>query len=311
MSGRQLARVALVFVALLLLWGAAAMWRRHSTAGPAGEAFHLPRVDRAKVDTVLLTKGGSTTRLTRRDSSWTVNGRPASPTAVSELLSAVSDSTTTGDLVAERRASQARLGTDSASGTRLQVKAGGHTVADLMIGRESPDLSGGYIRPTDREPTWQVQSRLVELATKPADDWRDRRIATIASDRIGRLELSRGSRRLTVARSGGTGWTLSPGGAADSSRVNDLLAAWRDVQATGFASPAQADSARFSPPDGRARVLGKDGKPLLTLLFDSTTAGWWVKADSGTTVYRMESYGVDRLMPADSALKPTRSAPKK
>jgi hypothetical protein len=287
------------------------MWNRRAGAGPAGEAFHLPRVDRAKVDTVLLTKGGDTTRLARKDSTWTVNGRPASRTAMSDLLAALTDTTTTGDLVAERRASQARLGTDSATATRLQVKAAGRTVTDLMIGRESPDLSGGYLRPSDREPTWQVQSRLVELAARPADEWRDRRIAALPSDQVGGFELSRGARKLTVARAGAAGWTLSPGGAADSSRVNDLLAAWRDVQAGGFASPDQADSARFSRPDRQARVLAKDGKPRLTLLFDSTAASWWVKADTGTTVYRMESYGVDRLVPADSALKPARPAARK
>jgi hypothetical protein len=311
MSGRQLARVALVFAALLLLWGAAAMWQRHSASGSAGEAFRLPRVDRTKVDTVLLTKGGDSTRLARKDSSWTVNGRPANQTAVSDLLAALSDTSATGEMVAERRGSQAGLGTDSAGGTRLQARAGGRTVADLMIGRQSPDFSGGYLRPTDREPTWQVQSRLVELATKPIDDWRDRRIAAIKSDQVASLELSRRTRRLTLTRTGAGAWTLSPGGATDSSRVNDLLAAWRDVQASGFATPAQADSARFSPPDRRARVLGKDGKAVLTLLFDSTATGWWVKADTGTTVYRMESYGVDRLMPADSALKPARSSLKK
>jgi hypothetical protein len=303
MSGRQLARLAAVFVGLIALWGAAALWRRASAAGPSRNALHLPRIDRAKVDGVVLTKGSDTTRLARKDSSWTVNGRPASATAVSDLLGALSDTTVTGELVAERRGSQPGLGTDSASGTRVRVESGGHTVADLTVGKQSPDFSGGYLRLTDQEPTWQVQSRLVELVTKPADDWRDRRIAGVASDQVGSIELWHGARRTTVARSGAGAWTLSPGGAADSSRVNDLLAAYREVNATGFASAAQADSARFSPADRRARVLGKDGKPRLTLLFDSTAAGWWVKPDTGTTVYRMESYGADRLVPADSALR--------
>jgi hypothetical protein len=309
MSGRQLARLAAVFIGLLLLWGAAAVWQREGSASPAGGAFHLPRVDRARVDTVLLTKGGETTRLVRQDSSWTVNGHPASQTAVGDLLAALSDSTTAGELVAERRGSQAGLGTDSVGGTRLQVKAGGRTVADLIVGRQSPDLSGGYVRLSGRDSTWMIQSRVIELSARPVDDWRDRRIASVPSDQVGSLEWSHGARRLRLARAG-SGWTLTPGGPADSSRVNDLLAAWRDVQASGFASAAQADSARFAPPDGRARVLGRNGQPLVTLLFDSTAAGWWVKPDTGTAVYLMESYGVDRLMPADSTLKPTRSASK-
>jgi hypothetical protein len=307
-SGRQLARLAAVFAALIALWGAAALWRRASAAGPSGEALHLPRIDRSKVDGVVVTKGGDTTRLVRKDSSWTVNGWRASATAVSDLLGALSDTTVTGELVAERRGSQAGLGTDSAGGTRVRVESGGHIVADLMVGKTSPDFSGGYLRPTGQERTWQVQSRLVELVTKPADDWRDHRIAGVASDQVGGVELWHGPRRTAVTRGAAGAWTLSSGGAADSSRVNDMVAAYREVTASGFATPAQADSARFAPADRRVRVLGKDGKPLLTLLFDSTAAGWWVKPDTGTTVYRMESYGADRLVPADSALRPAREA---
>jgi hypothetical protein len=78
------------------------------------------------------------------------------------------------------------------------------------------------------------------------------------------------------------------------------------VDATGFATAAQADSERFERPDRRTRLLRKDGTPLLTLLFDSTAAGFRVRADTGKTVYTMDGYSVDRLVPADSTLAASR-----
>ena len=104
---------------------------------------------------------------------------------------------------------------------------------------------------------------------------------------------------------------MSTGAAADSSRVAGLLAAYRTIEAGGFASPSQADSARFSPPDRRLRLLRKDGSPLLTLVFDSAATGMRVKSDTGKIVYTIDGYVADQLAPADSSLRPPRAAAKR
>ena len=75
------------------------------------------------------------------------------------------------------------------------------------------------------------------------------------------------------------------------------------IDAAGFASAAQADSARFDRPERRVTLLRADGAPLLRLAFDSTAEGFWVRADSGKTIYRMDAWAVDRLAPADSTLR--------
>jgi hypothetical protein len=75
------------------------------------------------------------------------------------------------------------------------------------------------------------------------------------------------------------------------------------VEAAGFATAAQADSASFARPDRRAALLRTDGTPLLALAFDSTASGFWVRTEGDSTVYRMDGWAVDRLTPADSTLK--------
>jgi hypothetical protein len=303
MSAKQLARLALIFGALLLLWGGAAMARHRDKTPTNSDAFRIPKLTRGTVDTILLTRPADTTVLTRKDTTnWAVNGHPAASQAIADLFTAFADTTPGSDLIAERKTSHASLGVDSAGGTRVLVKGGGRTLLDLIAGHRSSDFSGGYVRRPDQDATYELRGRLVEWLTRPSDEWRDHRIAGVPGDSVTTIEISRGTKRSTL-RHTGTKWELSPGGAADSSAVANLLMAYRTIDASGFATAQQTDSARFSPPDRRTRLLRKDGTALLTLLFDSTKAGFWVKPDSGTTVYKVDSWNGDRLAPADSTLR--------
>lgn len=306
MSARQLIRLALVFLALLVLWGAAALGRRHGTAEAGGASLRLPAVARGAVDTIVLTKAGARVVLARKDSTaWTANGFPAAMPAVSELLDALADSGRSSELVAERKSSQADLGVDSAGGTWVRVAAKGKSLLELVAGNRSPDFSGGYARVPDQERTYLIHGRLVEAATRPQDDWRDHRIAAVPADSIGAVEVARGAKRYQLERAGKS-WSLSTGGTVDSGRVASLLDGYKTIEASGFATAAQADSARFNPPDRRLRLLRRDGSPLVALSFDSTAAGMRVKGDTGTTVYTMDAYVADQLAPADSSLRPPR-----
>jgi hypothetical protein len=303
-----LLRLALLLAVLLLVWGAAALATRRADTSAKADVFRLPTMQPTAIDTVVLTRPGDTVVLARKDTTaWTANGHPAAAQAITDLLAALADSTPGAELVAERRSSHAALGVDSAAGTRVQARGRGGRVADLVVGKHSPQFSGGYLRRADEESTYLVHGNLVDVLSRRGDEWRDHRIAAVRADSVAAVEISRGARRYAIRR-GGTGWTLAPGGPADSARAADLVGAYAAVEAAGFASDAQADSARFSPADRKIRLLRKDGTPILTLLFDSTRTGFWVKPDTGRTVYMVETWVADRLAPADTSLR-TRPQP--
>jgi hypothetical protein len=301
MSGRQLLRLVVAFAVLLVLWAAVALARRQENTLPAGNSFRLPSIPRSTVDTVLLARVADTVILARKDrNAWTVNGQPAAPQAIGDLFAVLTDTTRESELVAERRISQAGMGVDSASGTRVQIKGKGRMLADLVAGNRSADFSGGYLRRADQEPTYLVRGNLVEILTRKGDEWRDHRIAAVSGDSVGSIEVTRGAKRYALRRNA-KAWTLSSGSTADSAQVTSLLSAYRSVEASGFATPAQTDSAHFASPDRRVRLLRKNGTPLLTLVFDSTSAGFWIRPDTGKTVYRIESWAADRLAPPDTS----------
>jgi len=302
MSGKQLARLAVLLVVLLLLWGAAALARRRETVDTS-DRFTLPKIPRDQVDSIRIARAADTAVLVRQDSAnWRVNGHPASSTAVGDLLTALEDTAPAAELVAERPASHAGLGVDSAGGARVQIVAKGKVLADLVSGHSTRDMDGGYLRYAGKNETYAVRGRLADLLGRSSDEWRDHRIAAVAGDSVGSVEVTRGRRSYSLRRTA-KGWSLASGGAADSAAVAGLLGAFSQVEASGFANGAQIDSAKFTPPDRRVRVLRKDGTPLVALVFDSTASGFWVRSDTGRTIYRMEAWTADRLTPADTSVK--------
>ncbi|HUF34504.1 MAG TPA: DUF4340 domain-containing protein [Gemmatimonadales bacterium] len=301
MTPRQLARIALAFGALLLLWGATSLWRRNQGDHPG--AGVLPSVAGDAVDTVAIARPADTVLLVRRDNAWLVNGHPADGPAVRRLLDALADSTRRAEPVAERIASHAGLGVDSAAGTRVRVSGPAGAPADLVVGHRTPDLEGGYLRLAGDSTVYLVRGPLAELLGQGADEWRDRRMGAVPSDSVMGIEVTRGRRSYRLRRTEDR-WAFAGGGPADSASVAGLLDAFRRLDAAGFASAAQADSARFEPADRGVRLLGGDGTPLFRLDLDSTGAGYWARVDGGTVVYRLESWTADRLTPSESELRP-------
>jgi hypothetical protein len=303
MTPRQLIRLAVTLGILVLVWAAVALGRR--TGRDIEERLAIPTLDTARVDSAVIAGSADTTVLARQGpDAWRVNGQPASSDLVRDLLQTLGDSGRSAELVARTTASHAQLGVDSAGGRRLRVVSQGKTVLDLVVGESPQSYGTSYLRRADDPAVYQIRSRLAELAARGPDGWRDRRIASLASDRIGRIEVQRGARSYTLRRSG-TGWSFASGGAADSAAVAGYLRELADVRASGFPTRAQADSARFKPPRRSLRVTGTDGKPLMALVFDSTGAGVLVRHDSGGTVYRLDPWYAERVTPADSALRAT------
>jgi hypothetical protein len=191
---------------------------------------------------------------------------------------------------------------DSAKGTRIRIVRGDSTLADLVQGNRDPGLDGGYFRAAADSAVYLVGGSLAQVLEKSSDEWRDRQIAAVSGDSVARIEITRGKRSYRLDRDS-TGWKLTPGGRADSSVVAELLGSYRQVDAAGFASEAQADSANFARAERRAALLRQDGTPLVALTFDSTANGFWVKAGEDNVVYRVDAWSADRLVPADSAFK--------
>jgi uncharacterized protein DUF4340 len=299
MSARTVLRLAIALGLLIAIWGAVALGSRH--AGDPERPFRLPAVAAKDVDTISIVRAGDTAVFTRAGTTWEVNGYRADQREVTELLNALADSTTSGDLVAEHPSSYGQVGVDSASGHRIRVVAGGRTVDELVAGKPAQVYGTGYLKLASDSGVYLARSALPRLANRPLEEWRDHRIGGVARDSITKVEVRRGARHYALVKLG-AGWVLEPGGAPDSMAVVNFLSDLAEVRAGGFATPAQADSLKFAPPKRRVAVFGPDGKPRLALVLDSIKSGLWARADSGDTVWRLDQWNADRITPAESTL---------
>jgi Domain of unknown function (DUF4340) len=303
MTPKQLARLAMVLVALLLLWGAASLARRGSRGPSESDRFALGAFPVSSVDSIIIQRAADTARLARVDSAtWTVNGHRASRSAVENILAALGDTARRTELAGGRSTSHAGFGVDSVKGTRIRVVRGDSTLADLVQGNRGAGFDGGYFRLANDSAVYLVGGGLAQALEQTSDELRDKRIAGVSADSVARIEVTRGRRSYTLRRDG-SAWTLASGGRADSSAVAELLSSYGQVEAAGFATRAQADSARFARPDRRVQLLRADGSPLLNLAFDSMATGFWVRGGEDSTVYRLDTWSADRLTPSDTTFK--------
>lgn len=312
MSPRHLRLIALGLAVLLLLWGTSELLSRGS--GRVTDRLALPALVESQIDTIASMKGADSLVFVRRTGdAWTVNGHPAAPDAVRELFTAVAD-TGSPELVAQDPSSFARLGVDSATGRRLQFRGRGgrKPLLELVVGRGA-DYATAYVRRPGETRVYLWRGRLAQLMDRGADEWRDKRIAAVEPDSVTGVAVERGKDRWILTRDGHA-WKLD-GAAADSGAVARTLEKYRVITAAGFATPAQADSARrlrAPRPARRLTLRGARGTTLLSLAFDSIPGAFWVRRTGGTagagepgTLYRMNSWDADGLTPASHSLKPT------
>ena len=299
MSAQTLKRLAIALAVLVVVWAVAGLTRR---AGRDAEGrLVLVRFDAASVDQVVIARPADTVRLEKQAAAWRVNGHPANAVMVDGLLRAVSDTGASSELVAESASSHKQLGLDSAGARRISVQQGGKTLTELLVGSRGSAYGSVYVRKPGENLAYQLAGSIGEAADRPLDEWRDKVIAKVEPDSVAVIGVRRGKLSYSLTRTD-TGWVVGTV-TADSTTVAGLLNRFSTIEASGFATAAQADSANFAAPDRSVRLLSKGGRPLIVLSMDSTTSGFWVRRDGDATTYRMESWTVDQLTPVDTTLR--------
>jgi len=301
MSRDALKRAAIVLAVLIFLWGAFSLF-----SGPTSDEIQsltLPRLTVADVDRVAIGRLEETVTLATQDGvNWTVNGFRATQSGIEEIFTALTQAGEGSELVARSAGSHERMGVDSTNGRSVTFYKGSDALAELVVGERGRGPSSAYVRLTGADEVYQVRGQLASLAGRAESDWRDRKIGGATYDSIQQVEVRRGSEQYALARGDEGGWLLD-GTAADSASVRRVVSRFANVTASGFPTAEQLDSIDFADPERGVVVRGLEGLVLLSLVFDSTASGVWVRHDSGGTVYRMDTWRMNDLTPADSTLR--------
>jgi hypothetical protein len=297
-SATQLKRIAMALGALVVLWGFAELIGGGSDTTTA--RFELPKLNPQDVDTVKIFRATDTLLLVRQADRWSVNGHLAASQAVTDLFSGLRDSSQ-AEVVAESATSHGQLGVDSATGKRVELTQGGQALAGVIVGNRGPGWRGVYVRRPSEDRVYLMRADLGNAVERQLDDWRDKLVVAVEPDSVREVRVERGRGSYTLRRSD-AGWRFATGAAADSAEVRRMLEQYRNFQGGGFPTPVQEDSLDFRRPNRRITLAGASA-PLAELLFDSTANWWYVQKAEGGTVYRVESWRLNQLFPADSTLR--------
>ncbi|HWA58842.1 MAG TPA: DUF4340 domain-containing protein [Gemmatimonadales bacterium] len=300
MSPKVLQRIVLALAVAVLAWGGLAFLRRGAVDRP--ERLVLPKVAADAAQSIAYVGPRDTIRLERQGAGWTVNGHPAAPRVVETFFRSLADTSVRADLVAQSVESHSRLGVDSAAGKHLTVSGGGKSLVDLWFGNRGPDFEGFYVRQAGDPRVFLLKGTFADLTVQPLEDWREKQVLALSTDSIARVEVTRGKQRYTLTRSG-TAWSLAKGGAADSTRVTRWLALFRELRATSFPSPAQADSAKFAPAERTVTLYGSGGAPLASVALDSIASTFVMRVNDQADLYTLDQRMTDLVAPAESTLK--------
>jgi hypothetical protein len=188
------------------------------------------------------------------------------------------------------------------SGTLVHVGVRNGAGFTLIAGHHTSTFGGVFVRRPADSAVYALHGPLTQVFDRTAEAWRDRTIASVIPDSVARIEIRRGKASYALVRSGRK-WLTPSGAAADSNAVRDFLTRFSPLEAIGFATAAQADSLDFRRPFAEVRLFtGSGGKPSVLLRVDSVASGVWLRPDSSSTIYGIESWNLAGVVPTAKSL---------
>ena len=299
MNPKQLKSVAIILGVVLVLWLTAELLG--GGRDDVETAFVLPPLQETDVDSIVFASASDTIALARSGSGWLVNGYEASPDEVSAFFNALADSSE-AELISTSALLLARMGVDTAAGTSMKLVNGAEVVAAVVFGKAGRQYDTRYVRRDSSNFVYLYTGGLSRFVQRGVDDWRNERMLDIEAASLGAVSVRRGRESYTLVQRDSV-WRYSTGAAADSAAVRRMLDQYSPLDASGFATEQQADSADFERPDRSVTMLSQSGDTLAALVFDSTAAAFWVQMSPGGTVYRLLQWKVNQMTPADSTLR--------
>ena len=258
----------------------------------------LVEIDRDKVARLEIRSPKGTVTVGRENGQWKI--------VAPEALAA--DQVEVGAVLARLADLRAQgfLGEDAAAVSRIlpkpQVRV---AVTDLdgavttVVLAPSRETRGGapsaYAAVAGQGPVVLVEARLLDELARSANDLRDRRLLAELEPRdVKRVRLQAGGQTMVLERSGDTDWrVLEPAkGAANGSKVDDLLFSLRALRWKEVVSPEGEEPARYGldAPTLEVGLFREDGGEIATVQVgkrDDTLA--YVRTKARPAVYSVES----------------------
>lgn len=295
MSERALKTLLVVCAGLFLVWLAVSFVPRGN--GGAVEpsdalASFFDGVTPEAVSTVRFRGPGdaSPVELERLGGEWRVNGFRADSANVARFWEAMA-AAKVGELVGSNPANHSRLGVgaDSAWTFDLDLEGGPRS---LLVGKGGPRYGTTYARLPDEDEVHLLEGNLRSHLTRSLDDWRNKRVATVDTSAVWRVEVDGDGSAFAVERADSL-WKMDGGGEADGAKVKGILGELARLDASGFVEPSDS----LATVGGTLRALDQAGDTLVFLEMGTGDGDRWARVAGDPILYRVASWRAGRLLP--------------
>lgn len=233
---------------------------------------------------------GAEVVLRREGGEWKVNGFRADSANLARFWEALGNAVV-GDLVATNPANHPRMGLRADSAWTMEVEAPSGS-RSLLVGDPGARYGTAFIRLPGEDEVHLLTGNLRSVITRPLDAWRNKRVATVDTAAIWRIEVDREDEGFAIERSDSL-WVMEEGGGSDAATVRGILGEMARLDAAGFYESGDSLSARA----GAVRAIDQGGAVRLALEIGSGEGDRWVRAEGDSIIYRIASWRANRIFP--------------
>lgn len=294
MSERTLKQLVGALVLAVALWAIVSF-----LAGGGGSitasgeiADFFEELGEAHIDGVRIVGPDGEMELVRAGDDWTANGFPADSGSISRLLGVLGE-LAVGDLAATNTANHDRMGVSLDSAVSVDFDVGGEW-RSILVGRQGRRYATSYVRLPGEDEVYLLEGDLRIQVVRRLDDWRDRRMISVDSATVSRIEIERDGDAYTMVR-GDSAWTFEAGGAVSPFAVLGVLSELSNLMASGFL--ADGDSIAALEPGGRTIAYSGSGDVLADIALGSGSGDRWARTAINDYLYRVSSFRVGRVAP--------------
>ncbi|MHA1568571.1 MAG: DUF4340 domain-containing protein [Alphaproteobacteria bacterium] len=310
-------KTVVMIVAFTALTALALLSSALSTGG-AGPRLSLPPVAKDAVTKIEIQGGETPVTLEKSGEQWLVQpgGYPADARQIETALG-VLENLSFGSMISK---SPSRFETYEVQdgGFTLVVHTGQGELWRLLIGKDSADRRGNYVRLSDGKRVFVSNGRLRATFEKPLDRWRDRTITKLERDLVVKLELAVGGQTLAFSRSEDGEWAFDPTPVdlpadyrLDADKVDKAIRALVNLTASEFVEgEVSLAETGLEPPVARATMTLRGDETVTVLLGNEKEKDkFYARRADQSQIYVISSHQQKNIQQDLAALRDLHVAP--
>lgn len=249
--------------------------------------FHIFTKDTVRMITIK--KQQQEFSLVKEGNNWNVASYSAHQPIVDAFLESIQQSKPVS-IVSRNEENSEQYGVSSESGILLRLRSDKGEEQTFIIGNDGPEIGSFYAKLPDSNNVFLVKGSLRDTIKTTANDWRNKRIATLSSSDIYSIEVQGASPFILQKKE--SQWELTHKGrtkSIETEKMSSILSQFSFLEGRDFLT--DEEQKEFMSATKNTMILkNKDGNVLLELAYIQKDSDYWIKKSDSSDNMKISSY---------------------